>query len=89
MGSLEAQFLDLLLGFGLSGQSGDVLDLKLLVLEGWDASLRSCPGCFPSAGWVSLAVRVLPCLELSLTQGGGVSLCSTYRRFGQQVVWSP
>jgi len=37
----------------------------------------------------SLAVRVLPCLELSLTQGGGVSLCSTYRRFGQQVVWSP
>lgn len=34
MGSLEAQSLDLLLGFGLSGQAGDMLNLKLLVSRG-------------------------------------------------------
>ena len=54
MGSLEAQSLDLLLGFGLSGQAGDMLDLKLLVSEGWDVSLHSYPCCFPSARWMSL-----------------------------------
>lgn len=83
MGSLEAQFLDLQLGFGLSGQAGDMLDLKLLASEGWDVY-----PCIPASvashlrDGCPLAVMMLLCSDLSLTRGGGVSLCSTYRCFG-------
>lgn len=70
MGSLEAQSLGRLLGFGLSRQAG-----KLLVSGGWDVSLYSCPYCFPFARWVSLGCNDAFVLRAQLDLGwGGFSL---------------
>lgn len=55
MGSLRAQSLDLLLGFGLCGQAGGMLDLKLLLSEGQDVSLFQSlllPNCQMAVPWL-------------------------------------